>query len=85
MYQPPSFPPALAICHLFAQLTPGTSFPFQLLSPITDRIRFGDDIFILRGESYFTGCLWVYTTFIGLDIGLGMLGGRRLRSIKGLR
>ncbi|GAB5037319.1 pectin lyase fold virulence factor [Nannochloropsis oceanica] len=47
-------------------------FDIELLSPITDRIRFGDDIFMLRGEAYFTGCLWIYTTFIGLDIGLGL-------------
>ena len=42
---------------------------------MTDRIRFGDDIFILRGEAYFTGCMWVYTGFFCLDTGLGMSGG----------
>lgn len=41
---------------------------------MTDNIRFGDDIFMLRGEAYFTGCTWIYTTCIGLDTGLGMFG-----------
>jgi len=38
---------------------------------MTDRLRFGDDLFLLRGEVYFTGCLWILTTFFGLDTGIG--------------
>ena len=45
---------------------------------MTDNIRFGGDIFNLRGEAYFTGCTWIYTTCIGLDIGLGMFGREAL-------
>jgi hypothetical protein len=43
----------------------------QILTPFTDNIRFGDDLFLLRGEVYFTGCLWIYTTIFGLDTGVG--------------
>jgi len=80
---PPPFTRSLAICTFFAPLALTSFLPFQILAPITDRIRFGDDIFLLRGEAYFTGCMWIYTTLIGLDVGIGMFGGEAPGGTKG--
>ncbi|KAM3567526.1 hypothetical protein VYU27_010332, partial [Nannochloropsis oceanica] len=49
-----------------------TFWDLEYLTPLTDRLRFGDDIFLLRGEAYFTGCIWVLNTVFGLDTGMGL-------------
>ncbi|EKU21461.1 hypothetical protein NGA_0356800, partial [Nannochloropsis gaditana CCMP526] len=48
-----------------------TFWDFQYLAPLTDHIRFGDNLFLLRGEAYFTGCILIFNTIIGLDVGFG--------------